>query len=161
MEEMMQRIRDLLTIAWAYIIGFFSVRLFRIDENLYQSGHLHGLRSKYALGNATIYCMVDLEGGIDKIATDMVWYRYWPIYDGALPDLLELWEIAREIQKMTELGNRVLTHCQGGCNRSSLVNGCVLYLRGYRGRAIVKKIREGRPGALTNTAFTEYLERLV
>jgi protein-tyrosine phosphatase len=113
-----------------------------------------------ALRHYNILHIVDLEGGIDEIANEMVWYRYWPIYDGALPDLVELWKVAREAQEMTELGNRVLVHCQGGCNRASLVNGCVLYLRGYRGRAIVKKIRAGRPGALTNDAFKTYLESL-
>ena len=153
-------LKDLFTIISAYIRGFWKVRIFKIDTNLYQSGHLHGEKSLEALRHYKILHIVDLEGGIDEIASEMVWYRYWPIYDGDLPDLIELWKVAKEVQDMTTLGNNVLVHCQGGCNRASLVNGCVLYLRGYRGRAIVKKIRVGRPGALTNHVFKNYLSSL-
>ncbi len=154
------KIRDLFTIAWAYIIGFLSVRLFKIDENLYQSGHLHGIWSYRALKASSITHIVDLEGGIDDISGNFN-YLYWPIYDGGLPDLLQLAVKALQIQSWTEAGFRVLVHCQGGCNRASLVNGYVLYLRGYKGREIVKKIRAGRPGALTNEVFTRYLEGLI
>jgi hypothetical protein len=153
---------DLFTIIWAYIIGLFSVRIFKIDSNLYQSGHLHNSRRALLLANITH--VVDLEGGIDDIAKTVV-YKYWPIYDGDLPNLIELWKVAGEINEWATPDSvkpafNVLTHCQGGVNRASLVNGCVLYLRGYRGKEIVKKIRKGRPGALTNWKFREYLESL-
>lgn len=153
-------LKDLFTIVSAYVRGYIEVRIFKIDTNLYQSGHLNGRWSLKALKHNNILHVVDLSGDIDSIANEMTWYHYWKIYDGDLPDLDELWKVAREVQDMTELGNRVLVHCSGGCNRSSLINGCVLYLRGYRGRAIVKKIRKGRPGALTNHVFENYLSSL-
>ena len=153
-------IRDIFTVAAAYIRGFLCVRIFKIDWNLYQSGHLHGVWSLEALEKHNITHVVDLEGGIDRYADHFVWYEYWPIADGALPDLTKLWEMAQKVQDFTLLDGNVLDHCAGGCNRSSLLNGCVLYLRGYKGRAIVKKIRRGRPGALTNSAFKNYLEGL-
>lgn len=153
---------DLFTIIWAYIVGLFSVRIFKIDDNLFQSGHLHN--SKRALLLANITHVVDLEGEIDDIAKSVV-YIYWPIYDGDLPNLLELWDLATKIDDWTTADAikpacNVLTHCQGGVNRASLVNGCVLFLRGYRGQGLIKKIRKGRPGALTNWKFREYLENL-
>jgi len=42
-------IRDIFTVATAYIRGFLCVRIFKIDLNLYQSGHLHGAWSLKAL----------------------------------------------------------------------------------------------------------------
>ena len=154
---------DLLTIAWAYIRGFFFVRIFEIDTNLYQSGQLQGVFSWLAIRHAGIEGIVDLEGGLDpsKIRKHLKWYHYWHIWDGAISgiDIEELKKVALAIQARTEMGMKVLVHCQGGVNRASLVNGSVLHLRGYKGRAIVNKIREGRPGALTNHEFREYLER--
>lgn len=148
---------DLFTIIWAYIIGLFSVRIYKIVECLYQSGHLHNSRRALLLANITR--VVDLEGEFDEITQAEV--TYWPIEDGDLPDLLELWDIAVKINDWTNSGVNVLVHCQGGVNRSSLINGCVLYLKGYRGKQIVEKIRKGRPGALTNWKFREYLESLI
>lgn len=157
-------LRDLLTIAEAYVLGLFRVRIFKIDWNLYQSGHLEGLWSECAVRNAEIKGIVDLEGSLDKssIRKDLDWYVYWHISDGPIAniDKDKLWDVARQIQEKTLQGMKVLVHCQGGVNRSSLVNGCVINLRGWIGRTIVTKIRRGRPGALTNYEFREYLENL-
>ena len=54
--------------------------------------------------------MVDLEGGIDRYADHFVWYKYWPIADGALPNLTKLWEMAQKVQDFTSLNNNVLDH---------------------------------------------------
>jgi len=43
--------------------------------------------------------VVDLEGGIDRYADHFVWYKYWPIADGDLPDLTKLWEMAQKEEK--------------------------------------------------------------
>jgi protein-tyrosine phosphatase len=58
--------------------------------------------------------VVDLEGGIDRYADHFVWYKYWPIADGALPNLTKLWEMAQKVQDFTSLNNNVLDHCAGG-----------------------------------------------
>jgi hypothetical protein len=153
------------TIVCAYVRGFWKVRIFEIDTGLYQSGHLDGDKSWQAVVNAGIRGIVDLEGGIDdeKVREHIEWYHYWHIWDGAISgiDLKELKNVAMQIQVHTNAGMRVLVHCQGGVNRSSLVNGQVLRLRGMKGRAIVNHIRSRRPGALTNTDFVKYLEGLV
>ena len=155
---------DLTAIAWAYLRGFFFVRIFEIDDNLYQSGQLQGVFSWIAIRNAKIRGIVDLEGGLDpsKIRKHLDWYHYWHIWDGAISgiDIEELKKVAQMIQDHTSKGMKVLVHCQGGVNRASLVNGSVLHLRGLKGRAIVTRIRERRPGALTNSDFVKYLESL-
>ena len=153
-------IRGLFVAAVCYIGYFFSVRIFKIDWNLYQSGHLRGIWSLKVLKRHNITHVVDLEGGTDQYANHFAWYEYWPIVDGNLPDLTKLLEIAQKVQNFTSLGKNVLVHCAAGYNRSSLVNGYVLYLRGYKGKDIIKKIRKGRPGALTNFNFVRYLENL-
>lgn len=162
MSKIWETVRGWISIGIAYLRGFFAVRLFKMDTNLYQSGQIEGIWSLRALKNQKITHVVDLEGSMDRYADRFIWYLYWPIHDGALPaDMDKLWQVARQVQDFTLKGYRVLVHCQGGCNRSSLVNGCVLYLRGYRGKDIVTKIRKGRPGALTNWVFREYLESLI
>lgn len=156
---MWKMIKGYWSIVMANVCGLFAVRLFKIDWNLYQSGHLKGLWSWYALKFRGIKGVVDLEGGLDrkKVRKYLTWYHHWPIVDGPLPDVQKLHRVARLIMDQTVVGMKVLVHCSAGVNRSSLVNGCVLYLRGRRGEKIVQMIREGRPGALTNDVFVEFL----
>jgi hypothetical protein len=157
-------LKDLLIIAEAYIRGLFWVRIFKIDRNLYQSGHLDGPWSHLAVRQAGIKGLVDLDSGVDssKVQKEVDWYRTWFIGDNGIDkiDKDELLKLANEIQDKTKTGMKVLVHCLGGVNRSSLVNGRVLNLRGWKGRAIVTKLRSRRPGALTNYQFKEYLESL-
>ena len=155
----------LLTVATAYLRGFFFVRIFQILHHLFQSGHLHGTWSWIAIRNAEIRGIVDLEGGLDpsKIRKHLDWYHYWHIWDGAISgiNLKELWYTAHLIKEKIDSGMNVLVHCQGGVNRASLVNGCVLYLQGLRGTRIIDHIRKRRPHALTNSDFVRYLSSLV
>lgn len=65
--------------------------------------------------------------------------------------------------------HRVLCHCTGGVNRSSLMTGLILLsitkyqtavLEGWTpGVSIVEFIRSRRPGALSNPSFVEYLQK--
>ncbi len=146
------------------ITGLFTTVVYKIDWNLYQSGMLIAPDAIKVLGRKGIRGVLDLEGSMDfeTVRDSLDWYQYWLIKDcPELPDLKVLWNLATTIQEKTLGGMKVLVHCQAGINRSSLVNGCVLYLRGYRGVNIVNRIRRGRPGALTNVVFRKYLERLV
>jgi hypothetical protein len=146
------------------ITGPFTTVVYEIDTNLYQSGALIAPDVNRILEKKGIRGILDLEGNIDLMAvtTSLDWYWYWLIEDGPkLPNLRILWETASVVQEKTLKGMKVLVHCQAGINRSSLVNGCVLYLRGYRGVNIVNRIRSRRPGALTNDTFRRYLEQLV
>jgi len=54
-------IGDIFTVATAYIRGFLCVRIFKIDLNLYQSGHLHGAWSLKALKKHNVYFFEPLE----------------------------------------------------------------------------------------------------
>ena len=155
-------IKGLWSIGMAYAVGLLLVRIFKIEHNQYQSGHLEGKWAGYVLRYREIKGVVDLDGGIDHstVRKHLDWYKPYFITDGDLPDLQELWAVAEEAY--AKIGSmRVLSHCGGGVNRASLMNGCILYFRGYRGPDIVKHIRAHRPGALTNGIFRRYLEGLV
>ena len=160
--SILEWIRGLWSIGMAYAVGLLLVRIFKIEDNQYQSGHLNGKLAGYVLKFRSITGVVDLDGGLDPstVRKYLTWYRPYFITDGDLPDLKELWEVAEKAYSMTK-EMRVLSHCGGGVNRASLMNGCILYLRGYRGSDIVKHIRAHRPGALTNSIFKHYLEGLV
>lgn len=160
--SILEWIRGLWSILMAYAVGLLLVRIFKIEDNQYQSGHLNGKLAGYVLRFRKIKGVVDLDGGIDPSTSRkyLEWYKPFFISDGDLPDLPALWAVAEEAySKTAEM--RVLSHCGGGVNRASLMNGCILYLRGYRGPDIVKYIRSKRPGALTNSIFRAYLENLV
>lgn len=157
-------LRDFFYPVISTITGFFMTVVYEIDWNLYQSGSLIAPDTNRVLRKKGIRGVLDLEGTIDfkAVTSQLDWYQYWLIKDcPELPDLKVLWNMASIIQEKTLGGTKVLVHCQAGINRSSLVNGCVLYLRGYRGVNIVNRIRSRRPGALTNVVFRKYLERLV
>lgn len=105
----------------------------------------------------------DLTIGIDIDADDFKIYINCPIVDGpVLPDMDVL-------MSMAELGHllaykkklKVLVHCNQGINRSSLLVGSILHIKGMKGKKIVKCIRQKRKGALTNPYFEKYLCSLV
>ena len=157
--------KDLLTIIDALVRSLFTARIFEIERNLYQSGNLDAHFAWIAIKTAKIDGITDLEGGRDssRVLKEVKDYAYIPIWDGPLPDketMDKLWERAKYVNKLRSAGWKMLGHCGGGVNRASLFNGMVLNLMGYKGRAIVKRIRKERPGALTNPEFTRYLESL-
>jgi len=55
---------------------------------------------------------------------------------------------------------KVLVHCKQGLNRSGLVVGTVLFMRGYTADDAIAMIRSKRPGALTNETFVKQLRSL-
>jgi protein-tyrosine phosphatase len=110
-----------------------------------------------------IEAVIDLEGGVDLLPAmvEKEDYKYWPIQDiPELPDLKRLDEVAQWGYEKWRSGRSLLTHCAAGCNRSGLVNGKILILKGLSGKEAVKLIRAKRPGALTNQVFATYLESL-
>ena len=57
-------------------------------------------------------------------------------------------------------GKRVLVTCRLGMNRSGLVSATALhFLTGAGGEACVKRVRDARPGALSNPHFVRVLRR--
>ncbi len=110
-----------------------------------------------------IGCVIDLDGevdhGVPTLPNHML-YVYFPIFDEDLPDLARLDAVATLGTRLLESGQRVLSHCGMGFNRSALVAGLILVRRGMKGADAVVRIRSRRPGALFNETFAAYLESL-
>ena len=110
-----------------------------------------------------IGCVIDLDGevdhGVPTLPNHML-YVYFPIFDEDLPDLARLDAVAMLGTRLLESGQRVLSHCGMGFNRSALVAGLILVQRGMKGADAVVRIRSRRPGALFNETFAAYLESL-
>lgn len=107
--------------------------------------------------------VLDLEGGLDHgvpTVPNRVLYVYFPIFDEDLPDLERLSAVARLGASLVAAGERVLSHCGMGFNRSALVAGLILVHLGWSGRDAVALLREKRPGALFNDAFAAWLGSL-
>ena len=127
------------------------------DERLFISPAIHEWAPMEAAG---VRVVIDLEGELDHCVPTLpghVLYVYFPIYDEALPDLGRLHGVARLAAAQYRAGERVLSHCGMGYNRSALVAGLVLVELGWSGAEALARLRERRPGALFNPAFAEYL----
>ncbi len=110
-----------------------------------------------------ISCVIDLEGEVDHGVPTLpghILYVYFPIFDEDLPDLARLDAVCSLGARLLESGQKVLSHCGMGFNRSALVAGLILVQRGLTGSEAVARIRRQRPGALFNETFEAYLESL-
>ncbi len=113
-----------------------------------------------ALEQAGISAIFDLDGGLDigvPTVPNHTVYLYFPFNDGALPDLTRLHAVGRFGAALVRSGNKVLSHCGLGYNRSALVAGMVLIYLGLTGPQAVEQIRARRPGALYNEKFASFL----
>ncbi len=113
-----------------------------------------------AIEASGITVVIDLEGELDigvPTVPDQVLYVYFPILDDGLPDLGKLHALARLGATLVRDGERVLSHCGMGFNRSALVAGLVLVELGMEGPDAVALLRERRPGALFNETFAGYV----
>ena len=110
-----------------------------------------------------ISAIIDLDGdldiGVPTVPNHML-YIYFPIYDENLPDLEKLHAVARLGASLVKSGQRVLSHCGMGLNRSALVAGLILTYLGMSGEDAVARLRERRPGALYNDNFALYLQSI-
>ena len=137
-----------------------NVELVPLDElgRLYLSPAIDDWEPIHKSG---ITAVIDLEGEIDHdipTVPNQMLYIYFPIYDDALPDLQKLHAVAKLAASLVEKGERVLSHCGLGLNRSALVAGLTLTYLGMSGQEAVRLLREKRPGALFNENFAEYLQ---
>jgi hypothetical protein len=110
-----------------------------------------------------IGCIIDLDGEVDHGVPSLpghILYVYFPIFDEDLPDLARLDAVCSLGTRLLESGQKVLSHCGMGFNRSALVAGVILVQRGLSGAEAVARIRRRRPGALFNETFEAYLESL-
>ncbi|MCC6128892.1 MAG: dual specificity protein phosphatase family protein [Acidobacteria bacterium] len=112
---------------------------------------------------AGIEVVLDMEGGLDlgvPTIPNEVLYVYFPFNDGGLPDLARLRAVGSLGASLVRAGEKVLSHCGLGFNRSALVAGLVLVELGMKGTEAVTRLRERRPGALFNEDFAAYLSGL-
>jgi len=133
-----------------------------IDEagRLFISPAIDEWKGLEELGITTV---IDLDGDIDAgipRAIDHLIYIYFPIYDGnTLPDLNKLYGIAHLGANLVQSGQKVLSHCGLGFNRSALVAGLILVEMGMSGEDAVALLRKRRPGALWNETFAKEVLR--
>jgi protein-tyrosine phosphatase len=110
-----------------------------------------------------ISVIIDLDGDIDigvPTVPNQLMYIYFPIRDGDLPDLQKLHALGQLGADLLQQGQKVLSHCGLGCNRSALIAGAILINLGMDGASAVRLLREKRPGALFNEQFAAYLNSL-
>lgn len=136
------------------------MEIFQIDKNLYQSSLI---KTKRDIARAKKFDVCfDLNDGIDINAADFKIYLSYPIVDGRdLPDtdiLKSLAALGYILAYKKKL--KVLIHCNEGKNRSSLLSGSILRLKGMKGNKIIDHIRRKRRGALNNPYFEKYLASL-
>ncbi|MBC7785327.1 MAG: dual specificity protein phosphatase family protein [Burkholderiales bacterium] len=104
--------------------------------------------------------VIDLEGDIDHgvpTEANKFLYVYLPIHDAEMPDMDRLHGVAKMCAELIRRGDRVLSHCGIGLNRSALMAGLILMYLGMKGEDAVKRIQQRRPGALYNEKFHDYL----
>ncbi len=110
-----------------------------------------------------ISVIIDLDGDIDigvSTVPNQLMYIYFPIQDAELPDLAKLSALGQLGANLMKQGQKVLSHCGMGYNRSALVAGVILTHLGMDGASAVCRLREKRSGALFNEKFAEYLSSL-
>ena len=127
------------------------------DGKLFLSAAIENWEPILAKG---INVVIDLEGGVDHGVpelADKFLYVYLPIHDGELPDLDRLHAVAKLSAELIRRGDRVLSHCGMGLNRSALMAALILRYLGMESKDAVDRCRERRPGALYNEIFADYL----
>ncbi len=110
-----------------------------------------------------IEVVIDLEGGLDigvPTIPNEVLYVYFPIRDSAPPDAARLDAIATMGALLVRSGQKVLSHCGMGFNRSALMAGMILVKLGMKGPEAVERLQQRRSGALFNEEFAAYLTAL-
>src|SRR5581483_8808117 len=88
--------------------------------------------------------VIDLEGGVDHGVPehlDRFLYIYLPISDGSLPDLDRLHAVAKLGAELVKRGDRLLSHCGMGLNRSALMVALILRYLGMDGECAVRRCR--------------------
>jgi protein-tyrosine phosphatase len=110
-----------------------------------------------------ISVVIDLEGDLDAGVPTLpnhVLYLYYPIFDEDLPNLDKLHAVACLGATLVKAGQKVLSHCGMGFNRSALVAGLILVHLGMSGEDAFTLLRVKRQGALFNDVFAAYLRGL-
>jgi hypothetical protein len=130
------------------------------DERLFVSSAIDDWPRIRDLG---IQVVIDLESPVDEglptRAAEFI-YVYFPIRDGALPDVAALAALGRMGADLHRAGWRLLVHCGMGLNRSALLAGVILHALGWDGPDAVARLQQRRQGALFNEEFERYVRGL-
>ena len=127
------------------------------DAKLFLSGAIENWQPILDKGIDTV---IDLEGGVDHgvpTVANQFLYIYLPIQDAQMPDMDRLHAVAKLAAELIRRGDRVLSHCGMGLNRSALMAALILMYNGMDNHTAVDRIRQRRPGALYNPVFADYL----
>jgi hypothetical protein len=147
-------------------------------SQLVAAGEVKGLRANIWMGGShshvgELVSDAPLENSwiIDCAGVMPTWYREqvgrWVacVFEDVESRPSRLWHI-EEVVKATaeavsiEAGpSDVIIVCQHGMNRSGLMSGLLLRALGFEGEAAVSRIKERRPGALSNLTFRGILLR--
>jgi len=137
--------------------------LFQIDDNgqLFISPDIDDWRPLKERGITVVFDLDEHPDiGIPTAFNELV-YVYFPFEDKrALPDLQKLHNLAQLGASFIASGQRVLSHCGMGHNRSALLAGVILTYFGWTGADALTRLRSRRQGALYNQQFAAYLEQL-
>jgi len=136
-----------------------------IDGKLYQAGLLGDIEA-FILQKPSL--VIDCTHDMALFGNFSPLFVKIPFYDGTFPigtkgkELLNnIHSVARMAALAIREGSKVLTHCNAGENRSSLVDGVILINLRAMGLitfgSAVDFIRAKRPGALQNQSFAAYL----
>jgi ADP-ribosyl-[dinitrogen reductase] hydrolase len=126
------------------------------------------LRAIRAWGASTVITLIeehefrllavqDLESMVREQAMD--WFHL-PIRDVDVPDqrFESIWAIrGKELHERLDRGDRILIHCRGGLGRTGLIAGRILVERGSDPKAVIRRIRAVRPGAIETFAQEAYV----
>ena len=130
-----------------------------IPSKLYQRGEFECTDAHLAENG--IKLVVGLAGKRDmSLKIPYIWN---PIPDGKKLDPDAIIKLARTvIEEHNRLGGAILVHCHAGRNRSGLLSALlVMAFKGVTGKAAVDVVRNGRPRALANLAFVNFLSDIV
>lgn len=136
-----------------------------LKDQLYQSGAPEAAADWQPIHDRKIDVIVDLYGASDRTLPtepNSILYVFWPIEDtAALPDTKILDVLTDAVRQLIALGHKVLVYCHRGKSRSGLFNAIVVMkMLNLDGSAAIDVVRQGRPGALGNQTFVEYLRGL-
>lgn len=138
-----------------------------IDGKLYQRGKFDRFdvsvkqRMLDMYGIDIVICMY---GKADPDINELLYrYIHYPIIDGigARKDFDYLQWLATEVAEYIDDGHCVLSHCNGGRNRSGLINALIVReLLDLTGKAALEYVQMKRPNAIATPVFREFLESL-
>lgn len=134
-----------------------------LKGSLYQRGEFHDKPTEQVVATLkenNIKTVVGLAGhkheGLEQYG---ITYIFEKIPDGKRVNEQLVQEVLeRAVRSQSENGGAILCHCHAGRNRSGLMSALLLLRLGYTPIQAIDIVRTGRPNALANPTFVEFLE---